>query len=622
MKLTQEYTADIEHRFKYAAIAVAVLFFVVAGRLYYLQVIKGAFYHFFSTENSIKAIKVPAPRGMIFDRRGRVLVDNRPAFNIIITPQYVVDPPKTLESVHVLLGIPRGNLEAIWEQRKQQPRYRPLVLKADASYDEAALIHACKNPWYDHQDPFDLRGVDVEVLYQRSYPESNIATHVLGYVREIDAQRLDRYEKEHPGRYHLGDRVGIRGLEERWDLMLRGRDGYEERVVNAVGREVDYEGIASQLEQRPAVPGSNLVLTIDQDLQRVAREMFGGRKGAAVAIDPRDGAILTMYSSPSYDLNQLASPEGSDYWLQISSDPAHYLLNRATQGGYPPGSTYKLVTAAAALAEGVVSPTERVPCWGQLNYRGRAYHCWRAGGHGFIDLHRAIVSSCDVYFYTLGLRLGVDRLAKYARLFGFGQKTGVPLPGERAGIIPTSEWKLQRLGQPWQKGETLSVAVGQAYDVVTPLQNALLAAQLANGGKRLELHFVNAILDFNGEKTYQWEPPEDLEPVPVDPKIIQMLKEAMAGVVSEPGGTAHRLSSYKIPMGGKTGTAQVVRLDRGAECHSEICKDHSWFIGFAPVESPSIAAAVVVEHGGFGSEAAAPIVGALLQKGYAISHGT
>ena len=622
MKLTQEYTADIEHRFKYAAIAVAVLFFVVAARLYYLQVIKGSFYHFFSTENSIKAMKVPAPRGMIFDRRGRVLVDNRPAFNIVITPQYVVDPRKTLESVHVLLGMPREDLEAIWEQGKRQPRYRPLVLKADASYDEAALIHASKNPWYDPRDPFDLRGVDVEVMYRRSYPDSNIATHVLGYVREIDAQRLARYGKEHPGRYHLGDSVGVRGLEEHWDIILRGRDGYEERVVNAVGREVDYEGIASQLEQRPAVAGSNLMVTIDRDLQEVARSHLAGRKGAAVAIDPRNGAILAMYSSPSYDLNKLASPEGSEYWGKISSDPAHYLLNRATQGGYPPGSTYKLITAVAALEEGVVTPEERVPCWGHLNYGGRPYHCWRRGGHGPINMHQAIVSSCDVYFYTLGLRLGVDRLAKYARLFGLGQKTGVPLPGERPGIIPTSHWKLEKLGMPWHKGETLSVAVGQGYDVVTPLQNALLAAQVANGGKRLELHFVNEISDSKGDETYQWTSPKELEPIPLDPKIMQMVKEAMAGVVSEPAGTAHRLAGLKVSMGGKTGTAQVVRLDRGAACRLEICKDHSWYIGFAPVDSPSIAAAVIVEHGGFGAEAAAPIVGALLQKGYEVGQDT
>ncbi len=619
MRLTQEYTVDIEHRFKYAIIAVVVLVLVVVGRLYYLQIIRGEFYHFFSTENSIKATKIPAPRGMIFDRRGQVLVDNRPSFNIVVIPQYVVDPERTLQSLAQLLRIPREELDSIWAEREKQPRYQPLVVRGDASYDDAALIRTTKNPWHDAHDRFDLRGVEVIVQYRRSYPESNIATHVLGYVREVDAERLKRLQEEHPGRYRKGDMVGVRGLEERWDLLLRGQDGYEERVVNAVGREVDYEGIASELERHPAKPGASLVLTIDRDLQEVAREHFGERKGAAVAIDPRDGAILTMYSSPSYNLNRLAGPAGNAYWRQISGHPDRYLLNRAIQGGYPPGSTYKIVTALAGLSEEAITPEERITCRGAYVFGGRPYHCWRKSGHGPIALHRAIVQSCDVYFYLLGLRLGVDRLAKYAQLFGFGHRTGVPLDGERSGIIPTSAWKEERFGVPWQKGETLSIAVGQGYDVVTPIQNALLAAQVANGGKKLALHLVSRAFDRSGETVYEWEPPAHVETLPVDPEIMKRVKSAMAGVVDEPGGTAHRLSRYSVPMGGKTGTAQVISLDTA--CHGEECRDHAWFIGFAPVEEPTIAAAVVVEHGGFGAAAAAPIVGAIMQRSVEIMQG-
>ncbi|MFA4875546.1 MAG: penicillin-binding protein 2 [bacterium] len=621
MRLVQEYTQDIEHRFKYAYIAVLLLFLVVAARLYYLQVIRGNFYHFFSTENSIKAIRVPAVRGMIFDRRGQVLVDNRPSFNVVAVPQYVVDPDGMMNSLSRLLAIPRSDIEAAWEKRRLQPSYQPLVIEKDATMEAVALIRSHKNPWYDKRDPFDLRGVDVEVRYERTYPESNIATHVLGYVREINPERLEAEREKHPGIYHIGDTVGIRGLEEQWDRELRGQDGYEEHVVDAVGREVDYEGIASQLVQHYAVAGQSLKLTLDRDLQELARDLYGDRKGAVVAIDPRDGAVLAMFSSPSYDLNRLAGPDGTQYWNQIAGAPEKYLLNRAIQGGYPPGSTFKIVTATAALSEGVVKPDEKVICGGALVYGGRPYHCWAKGGHGAIDIHRAIVSSCDVFFYNMGLRLGVDRIAKYANLLGLGHKTGVPLAGERDGLMPTSEWKEKRFGVPWQKGEDLSISVGQGYDVVTPIQNAMLAAHIANGGKEIQLHLVDEAYDVDANLTYKWTPPEEKR-IAIDPKVLETVKSGMVGVVNEAGGTAHRLSTYKVSMGGKTGTAQVIQLDGNAVCRSDICKDHAWFIGFSPTDVPEIAMAVVVEHGGFGAAAAAPIVGAMMQRYHDIVHGT
>ncbi len=619
MRLTHEYTLDIEHRFKYAYVAVLVLLLVVMARLYYLQVIRGEFYHFFSTENSIKAMRIPAVRGMIFDRRGQVMVDNRPAFNITIIPQYVVEPKKTLESLHKLLLIPLEELEAIWAKRHTQPRYRPLVVKADVSLGDVGLIRSRKNPWPQPDDTFELRGVEVDVTYQRTYPEANIATHVLGYTREIDQKRLKQYQETYPGRYRLGDVVGVRGIEERWDLVLRGTDGYEERIVNARGREVDYAGISDELERRAAVPGQSVKLTLDRDMQELARDLFGDRKGAAVVVDVRTGGIVTMYSSPSYDLNRLAGPEGGRYFNQLAVHPSKALLNRAIQGGYPPGSTYKIVTAIGALSEGVVTPEEKITCRGALVFGGRPFHCWRKGGHGAISLHRSIVSSCDVYYYLMGLRLGVDRLAKYANLFNFGRLTGVPLSGERAGLIPTSAWKEKRFGVPWQEGETLSISVGQGYDVVTPIQNAYFAAQVANGGRKLKLHFVESAFDVQGQETSRMQDPVETDRVPVDPKIIAMVREAMVGVVAEPGGTGHRQSVRPVTMGGKTGTAQVVSLDTA--CHGDECRDHAWFIGFSPADEPKVAAAVVVEHGGFGSAAAAPIVGALFEKYYLIEKG-
>ena len=620
MKLTQEYAVDIEGRFKYGTIFVVALIAIVIVRLYYLQVIKGAYYHFFSTQNSIKEITIPAARGMIFDRRGQVLVDNRPSFDVVVIPQYVADPEHMFASLSALLNIPREELDNIWAKRHSQPKYQPLVVKRDATPDDVALIRSRKNPWYDGDDPYDLRGVDVIVGYQRSYPDSNIATHVLGYVREIDKDRLEKLSKLHPQKYKSGDLAGIRGIEERWDFLLRGEDGYEQRIVNAVGREVDYQGIASGLEKRPAIPGTNLRLTIDKDLQEVLRDMYGDRKGGAVAIDVRTGGILAMYSSPSYDLNKLASAIGGQYWQEISSHPDKYLLNRAIQGGYPPASTYKILTAIAALSEKVVKPEENITCRGAFLFGGRPYKCWAKGGHGPISVHRAIVSSCDVYFYVAGLRAGVDNLAKYAKMFNFGRKTGVPLEGESSGLIPTSEWKLKRFGIPWQQGETISISIGQGYDVVTPIQNAYFTSIVAGGGKIPQLHLVDAAFDASGGEPYRWEAPKDEQRVDVDPSILKIVKDAMTGVVSE-GGTGHRLSRLKISIGGKTGTAQTMSMEAAAKCSGEKCRDHGWFIGFAPTDKPEIAAAVIVEHGGFGASAAAPIVGALFERYYDIEHG-
>ena len=635
MELTHEYTADVEHRFGGAIWIIIVFFFIVIARLYYLQVLKGEFYRFFSTENSIKESTIQAVRGMMFDRRGQLLVESRPSFDIVIVPQYVVDPPKVFATLSRYLNIPIEAIEAKWKTRTKQASYQQIAIKEDVSRDEVASIRVRKGPWYNESDPDDFRGVEVAVRYQRTAPNGTLAPHTIGYVREIDAQRLERFQKLYPHRYYVGDSIGLRGIEESYDLMLRGFDGYEQHVVNAVGREIEYEDISSQLEAKHAIPGDSLVLTLDKDVQEVAQSFFEGigenefavskgKNGAAVVVDVRDGGIIAMYSSPSYDLNKLASPEGSQYWLEIAKDPKGYLINRAIQGAYPPGSTYKPVTAIAAQSEGVIKPDQTVTCGGALMYGGRAYHCWAKGGHGAISLHRAIVQSCDVYFYQMGLRLGVDRLAKYAKLLGLNSKTGIQLSDERSGLVPTSEWKEKRFGIPWQEGETLSIAVGQGYDLVTPLQNAMVAAYIANGGRKLHPHLVRAAYDAMGKEVYQWKPPDDGKEsdLSISKDVLKLVREAMVGVVGEVGGTAHRLSTYPVKMGGKTGTAQVYQLDGKVACIGEKCKDHAWFIGFAPADDPQVAAAVVVEHGGFGASAAAPIVGAMLQKYFDVNQGS
>ncbi|MDZ4225086.1 MAG: penicillin-binding protein 2, partial [bacterium] len=598
---------------KFLVVIIAALG-LIAVRLYYLQVFKGTFYRLFSEENSIREIPQPALRGMMLDRNGVSLVENRPAFDLILTPQYVDDPKKVFETLEKHLDIPKEKLQAKWGERFKQAAWQPISILKDVSMDRVSWVKAHKNPWDHVSEDIDLRGVDVRLRYEREYDDGDIASHVLGYVREIDAPRLKDFQKKWPDRYRLGDDVGIRGLEEVWDLQLRGKDGFQQKVVNAVGREISYPGVEEELTQREPVNGENLKLTLDGRLQKVARDYFKGKTGAAVAVDPQDGAVLLLYSAPSFDLNLLGGEYGGEYWHEISVRPEKFLLNRAIQSAYPPGSTYKIVNGTGALQEGVVTPDEKIHCGGGLHFGNRLFRCWRAGGHGMVDYFRSLVASCDVYYYTMGLRLGVDRLARYARAFGLGAPTGIDLPDEKGGLIPTSEWKLKYRKEPWHEGETLSIAIGQGYDLMTPLQGAVMVSTAVNGGKPIRPYLVAGSTDTTtGEESLfpLKPPPERKDAAALDPKILERVKAAMTGVVENSEGTAHRLSALKIPMGGKTGTSQVVSL--GKVCRGNACQDHAWYVAFAPVENPKIAVAVFVEHGGHGSSAAAPLAGELIK---------
>lgn len=615
MDLSQGHLQELEPRLKKIAFIILLVIAAIAVRLYYLQGIRGTFYRLFSDENSIRDNPIPALRGVMWDRNGVPLVNNRAAFDLVLVPQYVVEPQKTFQALEKGLRIPAAKLEAKWAERFKQPAYLPIMLQQDVPMDVVSWVKTHKTPWGVLSEENDLRGVEIRLRYSREYQEGDIASHVLGYVREIDADRLKNYQQKWSGLYHLGDSVGLRGLEEVWDLPLRGHDGFQQKVVNAVGREIIYPGIQEELIQKRAVDGKHLKLTLDTRLQKVARDFFRKKKGAAVALDPRDGAVLLLYSAPSFDLNVLGGERGGEYWRELAVKPEGYFLDRAIQGAYPPGSTYKIVTGIAALHEGVVAPDSKVYCGGGLSFGGRVFGCWRKGGHGAVDFHRSIVSSCDVYYYTMGLRLGVDRLAKYARRLGLGTPTGIELPDEKAGLIPTSEWKLRARKEPWREGETLSIAIGQGYDLVTPLQAAMMMSLAVNGGKRLHPYLVRGEVDpvtgvespVKRERTGE----QKKEETTLKPEILERMKQALIGVVGEPGGTAQRLSALKIPMGGKTGTAQVVSL--GKTCAGDACRDHAWFVAFAPAKNPEIAVAVLVENGGHGSSGAAPLAGELIK---------
>lgn len=614
MDLTRDYLPELEPRLKRFLAVMLICVGCIMLRVYYLQGIKGNFYRLFSEENSIHEIPIPALRGVMLDRNNIPLVDNRQAFDLVITPQYVADPKPLFEILQKQLQIPAKFLETQWEKRRRQPAYQPIPILKDVSMDIVSWVKVHKSPWSQVRPNMDLRGVDIRMRYEREYPEKDMASHVLGYLREIDKGRLEKYRGRPAQRYQRGDQVGVNGLEEIWDLEMRGQDGSSQKVINAVGREVAYAGIEDELIQKEAKAGNHLKLTLDARLQKVARDFFKGKKGAAVALDPKDGAVLLMFSAPTFDLNLLGGEEGNAYWQKIVIHPDRYLLNRSIQGAYPPGSTYKIVAATAALQEGVVQPSHEFFCDGSFHFGNRDFHCWRKDGHGRVSFHRALVASCDVYFYNVGLKLGVDRLAKYANAFGLGEPTGIELSNERSGLIPTSAWKEDKYKSPWAEGETLSIAIGQGYNSVTPLQEAVMISVVANGGKRVKPYLVQSIVDpVTGEEKFI--PREEVSKkegeVVFSEGALAQVKDALAGVVSDPEGTAHRLSLLNIPMGGKTGTAQVISLGKG--CRGGGCSDHAWFVAFAPVENPTIAVAVLVENGGHGSSAAAPLAGEIIK---------
>ena len=607
----QERTGEFQSRLVVCLVIIVIFFFFVFSRLFYLQVIRGNYFWVFSAEHTMKEIRTPATRGVIYDRNRIPIAENRPSFDLAVIPQHVRDLEKVKKALWEAAGIDPSAVDFKWQAKRKLPPFFPLVIASDISYDQAVRIRAAQSVEADPSDPVDFQGVEIIARPLRNYPRGAVASATLGYIGEISGKDLARVQKEEPGRYVLGDLIGAAGLERYWERFLRGKDGYEQKIVDAVGREMMSGEFASFLRREESEHGNNLVLTLDSRLQKFAEERFEGKTGALAAIDPRDGGILAIVSVPSYDPAALVSNVSPDYWAKLSSDPRNILLNRAIQGTYPPGSTYKIVTAIAALEEKVIKPEEKLVCRGGLQFGNRFFKCWNKGGHGAISIHRAIASSCDTFFYQVGLRLGVDRLAKYANLFGFGQKTGVDVEGEKGGTIPTSEWKKRVFKQEWQPGENLSIAVGQGYNTVTPLQSALMAARVASG-KEVRPHILKAVENEEGDVLQEGEVGED-RLLPVSDETLEIVRAGMADVV-EPGGTAAGSRSSYVKMAGKTGTAQVISEEGKARARGINTQDHAWFIAFAPVDDPRIAVGVLVEHGGFGASAAAPIAKDVIEK--------
>lgn len=584
---------------KVAVCIVVGVFTLLLLRLWTFQIIRGEHYRNLSENNRFRLEDVIAPRGMIFDRQGRILVDNRPAFNLAIIPEDVKDLEKTLDHLGKIVDFDHSKSMGKLSSARSAAPFRPAVIKEEMTRDELAAVEIHR---------YYLPGVVVQVQPKRSYEVPSFAAHLLGYLGEIGQTQLKKINHLD---YKPGDLLGKYGVEMKWEEFLKGHRGGRQVEVDSAGRRL------RTLQEVSPVPGHNLVLTLDSRLQLIAENALQGRAGAIVAMNPGNGDILAMVSGPSFDQNQFVIGLTSEEWRAIVNDPLHPLTNKTIQGQYPPGSTFKPVVLAAALEKGFVNPDTSFDCWGRYRLGNQTYRCWRKGGHGPLNLYEALVRSCDIYFYQLGQKVGVDLMAEYARRFGLGGKTHIQLSNEALGLIPTSEWKQKRFGIPWQKGEDLVVAIGQGFVLVTPIQMALFYSSIANGGKLVKPRVVQRVEDADGNIIKTIESEIRKEQI-IRPSTLSFLQKALAGVVQEPFGTGRAARQEGIKVAGKTGTAQVVRMgedeDENMDEEPYEFRDHAWFIAFAPLEKPEILVAVLVEHGGHGGSAAAPIAREVMKE--------
>ena len=593
MDQQQDSSAGIQRRLPLLAAFIIFLAVVLFIRLWYLQAIKGEFYHAQAENNRIRPVKLRPPRGIIYDRSGRPLVENELVFDISLIPEDAPDLDATIERLSAIVKIAPDSIRKMLEDANEvRTTYDPVKIQEEAPWDEVARVEA-------HQD--DLPGAIIEPEHLRHYPYAGLASHQFGYIGKVS---LSQHKKEQTD---LGILTGQGGLEKIYDKLLRGVAGRRMIQVNAAGRKVKDLGIE---EPRP---GTDIYLTIDLDAQKAAEEGLGSRPGAVVAMDPNTGEILALASHPTYDPNIFPRGISPKDWVRLMNDPSHPMYNRAIQSVYPPGSTFKIIVALAGLDSGVIKLDDTVNCKGALMSGRHSFRCWKQGGHGPVSFHRALVESCDVYFYTMGERIGWDRVAEYARKLGYGSLTGILLPDEKPGLIPTTAWKKKRTGEAWYPGDTYINSIGQGFVLVSPIQACQMMSVVANGG-----HFYRPLLlrETRNRETGAVNvfSPAPASSITLDPRAFEEVQSALVGVVNEPGGTAHGAATPLAIVAGKTGTAQVIAQRVAGRKLSEETRDHAWFVAYAPVGHPKIAVAVVVEHGGHGGSAAAPVAKKVIEE--------
>jgi len=585
---------DLNKKIPLAVTLVFLCLFFVFFRLWYLQILKGSIYCDLSTNNRVRITSIPAPRGFIFDRTGAPLVENIPSFDLTLTPQDTPDTPAILQKLSRLLQEPQEPLTKKLEQGRGRPPFEPVVLKQNLSWKQMAAIVSNR---------MDLNGINVDVIPRRRYQLGASSSHLLGYLGEIGRLEL---KKDFYRDYAHGEIIGKCGIEKWGELYLRGEPGGYQTEVDALGHK---KNILAQID---SIPGCDLFLSIDRDAQLTAEALLAGKRGAIVAMDPEQGDLLVLASSPGFDPNLFSRGIDAAAWQTLIRDGGKPLMNRALQSQQPPGSVFKTIVALAALEEGLIDPEKELFCPGAFDFGSHVFRCWRKEGHGAVNLHRAIVESCDVYFYQLGNAIGINTIAKYAALLGLGGKTGIELEEEKAGLVPTPEWKLKRYGSKWQRGETINTAIGQGYVLTTPLQIAAAFCGIANGSFVPKPRLVLKVKE--GTETISYAP--EKRAIGLSPRTVSFIKDALAGVVNEPRGTGSRARIDGITVAGKTGTAQVVGMLQGSSSAdaSSVLNDHAWFVALAPVENPRIVVSVFIENGGHGGSVAAPLAREVIKK--------
>lgn len=579
-----------------------VVFLALAMAFWFFQVARHHQFLVMAENNHQRSLPLQAPRGVLFDRHGEVLVENRYAFNISIVREQSRDLGGTVQLLAQLTNTPRAAIDEAIERSRRLPAYRPVVVVRDATQAQIAAVAAHR---------LELPDVVIEKVPTRRYPDQSLAAHLIGYVGEVTDSQLSR--EEYAG-ISGGAVVGQAGVEQTYNRWLMGVDGARHVVVNSLGREID------TIREDDPDEGQRVQLTIDADVQRAAEAAFRhyGFRGAAIALEPGSGDVLAMASLPAYDPNAFAAGISRDAWQALLDDPLRPLQNRAIQGRYSPGSTFKVAMAVAGLEEGVITPETRVFCGGGATFYGRYFKCHLRGGHGSVDVRHALEKSCNVFFYTLGNMLGVDRIHKWATALGLGESSGIDLPFETPGIMPSTAWKRQRTGERWYAGETISVAIGQGQVSVTPISLAVMMATVANGGTRVVPHLVRAVDHGSG-----WSPvptPDDQRSLELSPNTVKAVHEGLWLAVNG-AGTARRAQIVGYDVGGKTGTAQVISLQGRARARGDRdLRDHGWFVYFAPAHKPTIAGVIFAEHAEHGYSAA-PVAKFMMETWFAKLEG-
>jgi penicillin-binding protein 2 len=589
----QDESRDLQSRIYWLFALIMLASLLLLLRAWHLQVSNGKYYLDLSENNRLRFVETPPPRGRIFDRHGALLVNNVPSFNLYVVLEDMSEPRTVLARLAEMIQMNPEEISRRLALKKEDP-YVPIKIKEDLSMKEVAQVEG---------HSLELPGVKIEAEFKRNALYGTLAAHLLGYVGEISQNQMESGLYQNVKR---GGIIGQYGIEQTYDSMIRGKPGQKNIEVDALGHE------RRVLKINAPVQGDDIFLTIDLNVQKAAEEALAGRPGAVVALDPNNGDVLAMVSHPAFNPNVLSKGASSEAWEALLKDTKRPLTNRVIHGQYPPGSTFKIVMAAALLESKTASAASRVECRGFLHFGNRNFRDWKKGGHGSVDIHRALVESCDVYFYEMGNRLGVDTISKFSNMFGLGQPTGIALASEKGGLIPSTEWKRRVRKEPWFPGETLSVSIGQGYVSTTPLQLATMIGAVAGNGNWYPPQLLAKRRNYETGAVEE-VPSSEGKPLQVSAETLLTIRSALADVVSDPHGTAFKSQSKLVSMGGKTGTAQVVAIKGDTREAAEGFNDHAWFVAFAPVEDPKVAVVVLVENGGHGGATAAPLARSVVE---------